>query len=80
VIEYYVRANTVAMPFFSDTIDGFVLANGPYDAIQRFLGNSGYEPKYLFAARAYKDANAYHKHEKHLAEWLSDKAKAQDYK
>ena len=77
--EYFVRTNSFAAPFFSDTDTQFSWAETAGDALIRVA--SGYKhPCGLYAAVVYKDANAYHKGEKPLARWLSNHAKFLDGK
>lgn len=71
--EYFIVANSFAAPFISDTSKGFVEANSPEEALNKFAENYTH-PCGLYAAVCYKDANAEAKRERVLARWLSTAA------
>lgn len=72
--EYFCLANSNAAPFFSDTDKFFVNAENPQEACEKARINYQH-PFGLYAVAVYHDANSYHKKEKPLSSWLSDKAK-----
>lgn len=67
--EFYVKANTFAAPFFSDTLDGFIEADSADEALIRFVADCDH-PAGVYSAVAYDSADAERKGEKHLAQWL----------
>lgn len=71
--EYFLLTNSNAAPFFSDTDTRFV--DGP-DAETAFaVAVQSYKhPCGLYAANLYASADAYHKNEKPLAQWVCKKA------
>lgn len=71
--EYFVRTNSFAAPFFSDTDTAFAEAETPEAALLK-LAATYQHPAKLFAAAVYSDATAYHKGAQPLARWLSNKA------
>ena len=72
--EFFIVANSFAAPFFSDTSHHFIKAADPETALERFAAK--YEhPCGLYSANAYASADAYHKDEPRLAQWLSNHAK-----
>ena len=70
--EYFIVANSYAAPFFSNTSHSFARGDTLYDVLDSFV--AGYPAKRLYAAAVYESADAYHKKEKVLAQWLSEKA------
>lgn len=72
--EYFVVTNSFAAPFFSDTDDGFVEADSPKDALEKTARDYRH-PAGLYAAACYRSADAYHKGERPLARWLSNRAR-----
>ena len=74
--EYFVVANSNAAPFFSDTSTQHVKGDSPGEALVEFVKDYKH-PCGLYAAQLFASADAYHKHEPHLAEYLSDKAQKQ---
>lgn len=77
VNEYFIIANSFAAPFFSDTSEKYVVAEDHLNALNDFVKNYSH-PQGLFAAAIYPNADAYHKDEKPLARWLSNKAQDND--
>jgi hypothetical protein len=73
--EYFVTARSFAAPFVSDTSDGYVTAETPQQALEQFAANYKH-PMGLYAAEAWASADAYHKGEKSLAQWLSNHEQA----
>jgi hypothetical protein len=69
--EYFIMATSFAAPFFSDTSDGYVTAETPEAALERFAADYRH-PCGLYAAVCYASADAYHKGETPLARWLSN--------
>lgn len=67
--EYFIQANSFAAPFFSDTSYSFVEADDPRSALEKFSKEYSH-PAGLFAANAYATADAFHKGEPYLAQWL----------
>lgn len=71
--EYFIHAASFAAPFVSDESTGFVTADSPEAALVAFAESYRHSAG-LYAADAYASADAYHKREKRLARWLSNKA------
>lgn len=67
--EYFIVANSFAAPFVSDQSTGFQTALSPASALVDFAARYPH-PWGLYAAEAYQSAEAYHKGEKPLAQWL----------
>ena len=76
-MEYFIKANSFAAPFFSDTSSCFATGDSPEDALLRFK-EEYIHPCGLYAAFCYKDANAKHKGDKPLAKWVSNAAIANE--
>ncbi len=72
--EYFIIANSFAAPFCSDESRTYVTGQTPLIALQEFATRYSH-PYGLYAAAAYKSADAYHKGEKPLAKWLSNKSR-----
>ena len=72
--EYFIIANSLAAPWFSDTSQKFVEAESPEEALDSFVGSYAH-PYGLYAAVCYEDANARAKGDEPLARWLSPKAR-----
>ncbi len=72
--EFFVVANSFAAPFFSDTSHDFVEADDAKMALERFAAEYTH-PCGLYSANLYASADAYHKNESWLAQWLSNHAK-----
>jgi hypothetical protein len=73
--EYFIRANSFAAPFVSDESTKHVTADTPGAALEKFA--AGYKhPAGLYSARCYASADAMHKGEPHLAEWLCNHEQA----
>ena len=70
-MEYFIYANSFAAPFFSDSSTSFVEAETPEAALKKFAADYKH-PCGLYAASAYESADAYHKHEDSLAQWVSN--------
>jgi hypothetical protein len=73
--EYFIVANSFAAPFVSDQSTGFASADSPAEALRRFAGAYRH-PAGLYAAVAYTSAEAYHKGQKPLAQWLCNHEQA----
>lgn len=71
--EYYVIGNSNDAPMCSDESKKFVNGTTPQEAMNNFIKHYDH-PFGLYSAYLYKDANAYAKNERHLCEWLSEKA------
>lgn len=68
--EFFVVTNSNAAPFFSDTANWFVKAKTAEEAVKK--ARKGYKhPAGLFVLNVYSSADAYHKGEKPLVQWLS---------
>lgn len=76
MIEYFIRANSFAAPFFSDVSSDFETADTPKAALEAFAARYKH-PCGLYAAACYASADAYHKGDEALAMWLSKEAKKQ---
>jgi hypothetical protein len=76
-VEYFIKANSFAAPFVSDTSTDYVEADSPKEALEKFAKDYGH-PSGLFAAACYKNADAMHKGEKPLAKWLCNQQIAID--
>lgn len=72
-MDYYYRINTNAAPFFSDTLDGFVKADDPQQALAKAVYTCDH-PAGVFSAAVWKSSDAYHKNGPALAKWLSERA------
>lgn len=72
--EYFIVANSFTAPFFSDTSTSYQEAETPEQALKIFAQNYKH-PTGLYAAVAYKNADAYHKGEEVLAKWMCNEAK-----
>jgi hypothetical protein len=75
--EYFIVANSFAAPFVSDQSTAFRTARTPAGALLDFAATYRH-PTGLYAAAAYRSADAYHKREPPLARWLSNQAKAME--
>ncbi len=75
--EYFIVANSGAAPFVSDTSHHYAKGRSPGEAFGRFKRKYKH-PCGLYAAVVYPNADAYHKEEKPLLNWLSEKAKKQE--
>lgn len=75
-MEYFIRTNSFAAPFVSDTGDCYVVADSPSRALA-ICASEYSHPCGLYAAEAYANADAFHKGEKPLARWLSNREIAQ---
>ena len=67
--EYFIVSNSFAAPFFSDTSTGYQAAPHAEKALEVFAEEYKH-PCGLFSANVYESADAYHKGEKRLAQWL----------
>ncbi len=67
--KFFVWANSFAAPFFSDTDTTYVEAAEAETALTTFVQAYSH-PAGLYAAQVYASADAYHKSENPLAEWL----------
>lgn len=66
--EYFVFSNSFAAPFFSDPSSGFVSADTPEQAMEKFVKEYKH-PCGLYSAALFSDANSYHKGDKPLLRW-----------
>lgn len=73
--EYFIVAKSFAAPFVSDDSTGFLSAASPAEALTAFAAKYSH-PAGLYAAVAYTSADAYHKGEKPLAQWLCNHEQA----
>jgi hypothetical protein len=71
--EYFIVANSFAAPFFSDTSESFVKAHSAPEALEKFAAEYNH-PCGLYAADAFKSADAYHKGHAPLSRWRSNKS------
>jgi hypothetical protein len=67
-MEFFIKANSFAAPFCSDTCERFIEADTAVAALERFALEYGH-PYGLYAAAAYQSADAYHKNAAPLASW-----------
>ncbi len=67
--EYFIVSNSFAAPFFSDSSTDYQEAPYAQKALEIFAEKYKH-PCGLFSANAYESADAYHKGEKYLAQWL----------
>jgi len=76
-MEYFVVANSFPAPFVSDQSTGYFTSDDdPKRAMEEYA--AGYShPCGMFAAGLYASADAYHKGEKPLVRWMSNKALVQ---
>lgn len=73
--EFFIRAESFAAPFVSDSSTRFVEAATPEAALELFAGAYRH-PAGLYAADAYESADAYHKGAGPLARWLCNHEQA----
>lgn len=73
--EYFIFATSFAAPFVSDQSTGFASGLTPAGALMEFV-KSYQHPAGLYAAMAYRSADAYHKGEPSLAQWLCNHEQA----
>lgn len=74
--EFFLLTNSKAAPFVSDTNTGY--CDGPDAETALAVAVQSYRhPCGLYAANLYASADAYHKHEKPLAQWACQKARMQ---
>lgn len=71
--EYFVFTNSFAAPFFSDSSTKYVEGDTPQEAMAKAVKDYKH-PAGLFAAALYESADAYHKGQKPMIKWLSNKA------
>ena len=74
MMEYFIRSYSFAAPFVSDEAFGYQPGETPEDAIDKFRASYSHHAG-LYSAEIYSNADAYHKKEQPLLQWLSDKAK-----
>lgn len=67
--EFFIVAHSFAAPVVSDQSTGFATAITPGGALGSFA-KAYRHPAGLYSARAYRSAEAYHKGEQPLAQWL----------
>ena len=70
-MDFYITGNSFAAPFFSDSLSGWVEADSPSAALEKFAADCKH-PCGLYAANCYPDANAHSKGQPFLAQWLSN--------
>jgi hypothetical protein len=75
VSEFFITARSFAAPFVSDESEKYVEAATPSEALESFAATYSH-PCGLYAAEAWKNADAYHKSKEPLARWLSNHARA----
>lgn len=73
--DWFLVAASFAAPFVSDSSTHYVQAATPAAALEQ-LAQVYRHPCGLYAAQAYRSADAFHKGEKYLARWLSNHARA----
>lgn len=71
--EYFIVANSNAAPFISDRSTHYVVDVTVQKALETFIAKYDH-PCGLFAANVYLSADAYHKGQKPLVAWRSEKA------
>lgn len=71
--EYFVKANSFAAPFFSDSSAVYVKGENPKKAMEKFVKEYTH-PCGLYAANLYESADAYHKQRKALVKYRSNEA------
>jgi hypothetical protein len=75
VSEYFIQARSFGAPFVSDESTAYMEAASPQRALELYA--AGYDhPAGLYAAEAYTNADAFHKGEKPLAQWLCNHERA----
>jgi len=72
-LEFFVVANSNVAPFVSDKSEYFISAESANVALEEARAKYCH-PCGLYAMSVYRDANAYHKGEEPLANWLSERA------
>jgi len=73
--EYFIKARTFAAPFVSETINKYIEADTPSDAMEIFLSK---HLDIIYAANVYSCADDYYKDIEPLYKYRSDKAR-KDY-
>jgi hypothetical protein len=76
VREFFIVANSFAAPFMSDQSTQHVTAESPVAALEKFAAEYTH-PCGLYAAQCYRTADAYHKGKKAMAQWLSNRVRAE---
>jgi hypothetical protein len=71
--EYFTVSNSFAAPFFSDRGEAYVEADTPVLALEKYAAEYRH-PCGPYSANCYRSADAFHKDEKHLAQWLCNRA------
>lgn len=74
-MEFFIQAMSFAAPFVSDESSGFVEAESPQKALEKFAAEYTH-PAGLYSANCYASADAYHKGEERLAQWLCNHEQA----
>lgn len=67
--EFFIRANSFAAPFVSDTSERYVTADTAEAALEAFAASYSH-PCGLYSADVFASADAFHKGERELARWL----------
>lgn len=70
-MEFYIKAQSFAAPFFSDPSSAFVKAKTPKLALEKFAKEYNH-PCGLYAAAAFTSSDAMKKGQKPLRRWLSN--------
>lgn len=71
--EYFVKGNSFAAPFVSDTLKGFIKGNTPKEALTKFIDKCTH-PCGVYSANIYASANHYEKGKKPLSRYLCNLA------
>jgi hypothetical protein len=74
--EFFIHATSFAAPFVGDETTGYVQAETPEAALEKYAATIYGHPCGLYAADCYASADAFHKRQPRLARWLSNKAQA----
>jgi hypothetical protein len=69
--EYFIVASSFAAPFFSDQSSQYIKGENPTEAMKSFVKQYKH-PAGLYSAALYASADAYHKNDKHLLQYLSN--------
>lgn len=75
--EFFIHATSFAAPFVGDENTGYITGASPREALEKYAASYTH-PCGLYAADCYASADAYHKGEKRVARWLSNKAQTID--
>jgi hypothetical protein len=75
--EYFVVANSNPAPIVGDKSTHFVQGSDARSALEKFAKHYSH-PCGLYSAKIYASSDAYHKNHRHLAEWRTHVAIAQE--